>query len=241
MPNAAIILAAGRGQRIQSLTSDKALIPLAGRPAITYSVQAYLQSGQISRMAIIYRDPAQQAALHHALAAAHLSPPNILWIRGGEERQDSVLAGLRALPQETQLVFIHDAARPLLTPENVRALASEAQKSGAACLAHRVTDTIKEIPPSSDPSGHTTPVQTIDRSRLWAVETPQVFQHSLILAAYEEVKRSGRSITDDTSALETSNHPITLLQSPTPNPKLTHPADAAWIEYLLQLRTEALQ
>jgi 2-C-methyl-D-erythritol 4-phosphate cytidylyltransferase len=240
MPNAAIILAAGRGDRIRKITSDKILTSLAGRPAIVYSVEAFLQSGAVSTIAIVYRDVTQQSALRAALTAGNLSAETIIWIAGGSERQESVLAGLRALPENTELVFIHDAARPLITPATIRTLTSEAMKTGAACLAHRVTDTIKEVLTQASTEASFR-LKTVDRSRLWAVETPQVFRHSLILDAYEEIQASGRRITDDTSALEGSAHPVTLVESTSPNPKLTTPADFAYIEYLLKSRTDSLQ
>lgn len=240
MPNAALILAAGRGSRIQNRLADKILAPLSGRPAITYSIEAFLASGSVTTLVILFRDKAQQAAIQVALENAGLPCGSILWVPGGSERQESVLAGLRALPAETDLVFIHDAARPLITPDAIRSLAMAAESSGAACLAHRVTDTIKQLPPDFSPEAPAR-LRTIDRSRLWSVETPQVFRYQLILEAYEKTAAAGVRITDDTSALEESGHPVTLVESPEPNPKVTTPADLAYVEYLLQSRTESLQ
>lgn len=242
MANAAIILAAGRGARIQDLVSDKVLAPLAGRPVIAYSVAAFQQSGSVTQIVIAYRDPAQREALATALAnIGEGLPKDLIWVPGGTERQDSVLAGLQALPDSTELVFIHDAARPLLTPQTIRALAAAAQKSGAACLARRVTDTIKQTAPVGPVGSEAVSLRTVDRARLWAVETPQVFSRDLIVTAYQKVRAAGLHVTDDTSALEASGHPVTLIESRTPNPKLTTPADLAYLEYLVKSPTEALQ
>lgn len=231
MAHAALLLAAGRGSRIQEVFSDKVLAPLRGRPVIAYSAAAFRKSPEISLLAVTYRDETQKAALAAAVHSTGWQPKEIIWIQGGNERQDSVLHGLQALPTETELVFIHDAARPMLTPKIIGTLAAAATKTGAACLARRVTDTIKETAPEAESP---TPLRTIDRSRLWAMETPQVFRYTLILAAYEKAHASGQIITDDTASLEAAGDPVTLVENPHPNPKLTTPADHAYLEYLLQ-------
>lgn len=236
MDHAALILAAGRGARIQDLTADKILAPLAGHPAITYSVAAFVQSGCVKTVAIVYRDEDQRRALESALADSSIlsgRATDLLWVAGGDERQDSVLNGLRSLPAETGLVFIHDAARPLITAETIRRLAAVAGKSGAACLARPVTDTIKQIDPVPGLDVEAFTLKTIDRSRLRAMETPQVFDRRLIQAAYEKAGAAGRRFTDDAAALEEAGAPVALVESLVPNPKLTTAPDVAFIEYLL--------
>jgi 2-C-methyl-D-erythritol 4-phosphate cytidylyltransferase len=229
MPHAALLLAAGKGSRLQESLPDKVLAPLAGLPVAAHSARAFLQSGLIETLCVVYRDDEQQPALAAAILAVDWPPERLLWVRGGEERQDSVLAALRALPATTDLVFIHDAARPMLDPEMVKHLAEAAREGGAACLAHRVSDTIKKASRGSVME----PLLTVDRTRLWAMETPQVFRHALILKAYEDVVSSGAHITDDTAALEPFRQPIALVENSRPNPKLTTPRDLAYLEFLL--------
>ena len=102
------------------------------------------------------------------------------------------------------------------------------QREKAVVLAHRVTDTIKE-----DPSRGRGRLRTLDRSRLWAMETPQVFARDLIARAYARALARGLSLTDDAAAVEQIGHPIALLENPHPNPKLTTPADLAYLEFLV--------
>jgi 2-C-methyl-D-erythritol 4-phosphate cytidylyltransferase len=96
-------------------------------------------------------------------------------------------------------------------------------------LAHRVTDTIKQ----HSGNGH---LKTIDREHLWSMETPQVFTRELITRAYARVVEKDLSITDDAAAVELLNHPVALLENASPNPKLTTPADLAYLEFLLNAR-----
>jgi 2-C-methyl-D-erythritol 4-phosphate cytidylyltransferase len=231
MANAALLLAAGHGSRIRDVLPDKVLAPLGGKPVLAHSAAAFRQSGLVQHLVVVYRDSAQKPALNEALADSGWSSEDVIWVEGGRERQDSVLKGLRALPPETSLVFIHDAARPLLQPRTLEKLAAEAAATGAACLARRLTDTVKEATPASKTSTFT--LRTSDRSRLWAMETPQVFQLSLILPAYEQIIEQGLLVTDDAAALELTAHPVALVENPHPNPKLTTASDLAYLEFLL--------
>lgn len=230
MTHAALLLAAGRGSRISGHLPDKVLATLCGRPVVFFSADAFRRSSQIQTLVVVYRDEEQRAALARAISSAGWTESNVHWVKGGEERQDSVLHGLRAVPKDVELVFIHDAARPLIRPEMISALSREARDKGGACLARRVSDTIKEAVPAG--SGATI-LRTIDRSRLWSMETPQVFRLSLILPALEAITASGERVTDDAAALEKAGHPVSLIENPYPNPKLTTASDLPYLEYLL--------
>jgi 2-C-methyl-D-erythritol 4-phosphate cytidylyltransferase len=220
MRNAAILLAAGSGRRMQGLVADKVLAPLGGKPVFAHSVAAFLESGVADFYAIVYRDQRQMTEL-----SAYAPTPSV-FVRGGRERQHSVANALEALPTDIGHVFIHDCARPLIRAEQLVALLKIVQYEGAAVLAHRVTDTIKQH------SGNGR-LKTIDRSHLWAMETPQVFTRELITRAYARVVKRGLSITDDAGAVELLGHSIALLENSSPNPKLTTPADLANLEFLL--------
>jgi 2-C-methyl-D-erythritol 4-phosphate cytidylyltransferase len=203
---------------------DKVLAPLAGRPVFTYSAEAFLASGVADFYVIVYRDQRQMLAL------AAYAPTPAVFVRGGRERQDSVRLALGALPPDIAHVFIHDCARPLLRPEQLRALHRIVRGQRPVVLAHRVTDTIKEK------KGR---LRTLDRSRLWAMETPQVFPRALIMRAYARALARRRRVTDDAAAVELLGRaapPIELLENPHPNPKLTTPADLAYVEFLLRSR-----
>jgi 2-C-methyl-D-erythritol 4-phosphate cytidylyltransferase len=157
--------------------------------------------------------------------SAHTPTPCAL-VKGGAERQDSVAAALAALPPDIAFVFIHDCARPLVQVDQIVALHKIVRREHAVVLAHRVTDTIKQRRASAR-------LRTLERDRLWAMETPQVFARDLLDRAYARVAKKKLRITDDAQAVEALDHPIALLENAEPNPKVTHPADLPYLEFLL--------
>jgi 2-C-methyl-D-erythritol 4-phosphate cytidylyltransferase len=185
-----------------------------------HSVAAFLASGVADYYVIVVRDQAQSIAL------SAYAPTPAQFVVGGKERQDSVQNALAALPADIAYVFIHDCARPLVQAVQLAALHKIVRKENAVVLAHRVTDTVKK---HSD-SGR---LENLDRSRLWAMETPQVFAKDLIIEAYAKVAKKKLRITDDASAVELLKHPVALLENTHPNPKLTTPADLAYAEFLV--------
>jgi 2-C-methyl-D-erythritol 4-phosphate cytidylyltransferase len=205
---------------MQGAVTDKVLAPLGGRPVFAWSAAAFMQSATADLYVIVYRDQRQMMEL-----SAYAPTPSVL-VHGGRERQDSVTNALSALPADIEHVFIHDCARPMVRPEQLVALHKIVRREQAVVLAHRVTDTIKEHRDNAR-------LCTLDRSRLWAMETPQVFSRDLIVRAYARVQARGRRITDDAQAVEQLGHTIALLENAHPNPKLTTPADLAWLEFLL--------
>ena len=211
---AAILLAAGSSTRMAGAVADKILAPLAGRPVFAHSV--------------VYRDQRQMLTL-----SAHTPTPCVL-VKGGAERQDSVAAALAALPPDIAYVFIHDCARPLVSPEQLVALHKIVVREHAVVLAHRVTDTIKKHRGDAR-------LRTLERERLWAMETPQVFSRDLLDRAYARVTKKKLRITDDAQAVETLDHPIALLENTSPNPKITTPGDLAYLEFLLARTSESAQ
>jgi 2-C-methyl-D-erythritol 4-phosphate cytidylyltransferase len=217
---AAILLAAGSGSRMQGAVTDKVLAPLAGRPVFSYSAAAFMQSAVADLYVVVYRDQRQMMDL------SALAPTPSLLVHGGRERQESVLHALAALPGDIEHVFIHDCARPLIRPEQLVALHKIVRREHAVVLAHRVTDTIKEHRDDAR-------LRTLNRARLWAMETPQAFSRELIARAYARVSDRKLHITDDAQAVEQLGHPIALLENAHPNPKLTNPGDLAYVEFLL--------
>jgi len=219
---AAIFLAAGSGRRMEGAVADKVLAPLGGRPVFAHSAAAFMASAVADLYVVVYRDQRQMLAL------SAVAPTPSLLVRGGRERQDSVEQALGALPADIAYVYIHDCARPLIRPEQLVALHKIVQRRDAVVLAHRVTDTVKEV---RNPSGGR--LRTLDRSLLWAMETPQVFARGLIVRGYARARARGLHLTDDAAAVELLGHPVALLENPLPNPKLTTPADLAYAEFLV--------
>ncbi len=217
---AVILLAAGAGRRMAGAVEDKVLAPLAGKPVFAYSAAAFAASGVADLYVVVYRDRSQMTAL-----SAYAPTPSLL-VRGGRERQDSVMAALRALPGDIDHVFIHDCARPLIRPEQLVALHKVVRRKRAVVLAHRITDTVRK----RRKNGKT---RTLDRTRLWAMETPQVFSKALIERSYQKVIERGLVVTDDAAAVELLGHPVAFLENPHSNLKLTSPRDLAYLEFLL--------
>lgn len=200
--------------------ADKILAPLADKPVFSYSAAAFVTSGVADLYVVVHRDQRQMRDL------IALAPTPTLFVAGGDTRQESVVNALDALPADVGYVFIHDCARPLIRAEHLVALLKIVRQEGAVVLAHRVTDTIKR---HRDP-GH---LKTLDRSALWAMETPQVFDRDLIVKAHNRAVNRGVVLTDDAAAVELMRHPVALLENTEPNPKLTTPTDFAWAEFLL--------
>jgi 2-C-methyl-D-erythritol 4-phosphate cytidylyltransferase len=226
--NCAVLLAAGRGTRMQGSVDDKILAPIQGRPVFTYSLSAFAACELISTICIVYRDEAQREQL--AAAVAPSIGPEVIWARGGGERQDSVRYGLEAIPAEARHTLIHDCARPLVRPDLIRQLIETTRRDGAASPAHPVTDTIKRLSPGS--GLRSAKLEDLQRERLWAMETPQAFRHSDILRAYRKVEERGLRVTDDCAAAAVTGIKMTLLHNTVPNPKITTRADLDYAAFL---------
>ena len=222
---AAIILAAGRGERMGA-KMDKAFIGLGPRPIVAYSLLAFESSPEVEAIVLVVRgdrvEPSRK--LCRMLGVSKL----LAIVNGGSRRQDSVRAGLAALPPEAEIVAIHDSARPLVTTELISATIDSARKTGSGVAARKVVDTVKIVTDGN------VAASTLDRSNLWAVETPQTFVTELIRRAYDAVAESGLTVTDDAGALEAIGEKARLVDSRKPNFKITVQDDLAIAEKLLR-------
>ena len=208
MSFAAIIVASGSSQR---MGFDKLAAQWRGKTILWHSVHAFSSLEEISQV-IVVTPPDRFAWL------ADLGP-KLNQVNGGRERSDSVAAGLTALRDEISHVAIHDGARPLVSPESIRATFAAAEANKAASLARRVTETLKRATPEGITS------ESVSRDNLWIMETPQIFSKGLIEQAYQSVTSSDSQITDEVSALQLLNQGTTLVENLTPNPKITIKAD----------------
>ena len=222
---AVVIVAAGSSRRMGG--RDKLWIPLEGRITLARTIDAFAASPLIAQIVLV-------------LNSEHLAEARELCIRegwpqisgiiiGGARRQDSVRAGLDYLAEfapETRWVMIHDGARPLVTEEIIEAGLRAAQKHQAAIAAVPVKDTIKQ---AQDGMIQSTP----DRSQLWAVQTPQVFNFSLIQQAHHSALAADEA-TDDAALLERLGHPVALFPGSYTNLKITTQEDVLLAEALLR-------
>ena len=232
--DAAVLLAGGQSLRMAGQTTDKILHPIHGLPLFRYALDSFTRCPALRRIIIVHRDDAQKAAMTASLPDDLLRESDRLhWTPGGPTRRDSVARGLDAIPSDARLVFIHDLARPLVSPESLEKLTRLALRDGAAGLAHRVTDTIKQTKTPVKKPDQIHPVD-LERDRLWATETPQIFQRDLITHAYQQALEKDLPITDDLAAVSALGHPVSLLENPDPNPKLTTPRDLPYLRFLLQ-------
>jgi 2-C-methyl-D-erythritol 4-phosphate cytidylyltransferase len=221
---AAIIVAAGQGTRMGP-NVDKLFLEVAGAPVVAHTWRRFDAAACIDEIVLVVRDGMQRA--FEDLAAAFQFRKPFRLVTGGHRRQDSVWNGLVALGPAAEVVAIQDGARPCTSANLIVATVQAARESGAAVAAQRVTDTIKE---SGD--GRTIS-RTIDRARLWSVQTPQSFRVEVIRRALAAVRDQGLLVTDDTAACELIGQPVRLVEADAPNPKVTVGADLAYVALLL--------
>ena len=221
----AIIVAAGRGTRMGP-NIDKLFFEVSGAPVVAHAWERLDEAESIDEIILVIRD-GMKPAFEELATTLELEKPYRLVI-GGKERQDSVWNGLLSVSHSTEIVVIQDAARPCTPVELIEATIDAARQTGAAVAAQRVTDTIKLSEDGKTIASH------LDRSRLWAVQTPQTFRVEVIRKAFSAVREKGLLVTDDTAACELIGQPVRLVESAKPNPKITVPADLHYIELLLR-------
>lgn len=218
----AIIVAAGKGVR---MGTDKLWLEIAGRPVIAHTWQKFNDAKCVDEIILVVRDGMQKNFAELAAKFRFQKPFRI--VVGGAERQDSVWNGLEAVSPKTEIVAIQDAARPCTSEALIAATIEAARETGAAVAAQAVTDTIKETADGK------TIFRTLDRTKLWSVQTPQTFRVEVIRRAISTARQKNVIFTDDTAACELIGQPVRLVPSATPNPKVTVPGDLPVIESLL--------
>jgi 2-C-methyl-D-erythritol 4-phosphate cytidylyltransferase len=220
----AIVVAAGRSQRMAG--GDKLWAPLVGpdgraRPLLAYAVAAFQRCAAIGRIALVLAEDALVRG--RELARDEGFDKVCAVVAGGARRQDSVRAGLEAAGR-VGWVVVHDGARPLVTPELIERGLAAARETGAACCALPVPDTVKE-------AGEGFITRSLDRSRLWLAQTPQVFRYDLLVEAHR--KAQGEA-TDDASLVEALGVKVKLFEGSPRNLKVTTPEDLALVQALLR-------
>ncbi len=224
---AALVVGAGRGERLRASVArrqgtasppgGKAFVRLADRPLLAHALEAVAASAAVDRVVpVVAPDALEQAAAAIAGLAdpAKIAPP----VAGGEERQDSVERGLAALPPEVEIVAVHDAARPLVRPEDVTRVVEAARRHGAALLAVPVADTLKRVEAGVVRA-------TPDRAELRAAQTPQVFRADWLREALAKARADGVRATDDASLVERLGVAVHVVEGDPGNFKITTAED----------------
>jgi len=223
----ALLLAAGRGERFGH-ELPKAFVPLAGRPLILHALEALSAVPEVDCVVPVAA-ASELTRVRELLTATGPYPKLGEPIAGGAERQDSVRAGVESLPDDVELVAVHDAARCLVRPEAVSRAIAVARAEGAAILAAPARDTIKRV------SG-TRIVETPARAECWTAQTPQVFRVELLREALAKAAADGYLGTDDAELVERLGVAVHVVPGDSDNLKVTHPEDLAVGERILQER-----
>jgi len=222
-----VLAAAGSSRR---LGFDKLFTPVLGKTVFQFTLERLLASPDVAQV-VVATSAENLPVVQGFIASSNPGGKPVAVVAGGAERQDSVMAGLKALDPALDYVLIQDAARPFLSPELIASVFAAAQEHGAAVCGHPSIDTLKEV---REEGGEIRAVaRTLDRSRIWAVQTPQIFRRSLLVEAYAHVAASGGSVTDDTAAVEALGKPVVIVKSDAFNGKITRKAD--WDVALRQL------
>jgi 2-C-methyl-D-erythritol 4-phosphate cytidylyltransferase len=207
----ALLVAAGSGERLGA-GRPKAFVELAGRPMLAWSLDA-LRAAGISEIVI-------------ALPAGHDAPDGCVGVAGGTTRSESVRAALAAAPPADHVV-VHDAARPLVTPEHFRAALAALADADCAIAAAPVTDTVKEA------GADRLVTATLDRTRLWAIQTPQAFRRAALERALALPDELLAQATDDAWLVERTGGTVRVVESTPANFKVTTPHDLRLADHLL--------
>ena len=227
----AIIVAAGSSRR---MGFDKLFAPLAGHPVLWHSLKAFGDCKEVDEILVVTREDGMDQV--EALVADSKLKKVTKVISGGPERHISVWNGLQAVDATgSAYVAIHDGARPLTTPKLIRACLDLAKVHGAACCASQIPDTVKRA------SIEQMVTESVERTGLWAMQTPQIFSSGLILQAYAALMARHEMVTDEVSAVQKLGKKIALLKNDDWNFKITFPHDLELAEHVLEMRGKKVE
>jgi len=223
----AIIVAAGGSRR---MGFDKLFASIAGKSVLAHSVDAFERADSVAEI-ILVAIPDRQDDVEKILRGENFKKVRSI-VAGGERRQDSVSAGLERLDESARYVAVHDAARPLITPQQIERVYEVSRTHGAAASAEPVTDTLKHADVDLAVIG------SVDRHQLFAMQTPQIFETRLLREAYRAVFDQNIVVTDEVSAVERLGREIFLVPNKDLNFKITYPQDLTLAEFVLNQRSQ---
>ncbi|KAG2494923.1 hypothetical protein HYH03_006858 [Edaphochlamys debaryana] len=211
----------------------KQYLELRGQPIATYSLEMFAHMPEVGEIVIVC-DPSWRDLFEKRFPGL---PKSITfkWALPGAERQDSVYNGLQQVSPSAAIVAVHDSARPLVTAADARKCMQDGLTVGAAVLGVQVKPTIKEVNPDL------TVVKTLQRAKLWEVQTPQCIRPELLRAGFELVKKENLEVTDDVSIIEAMGRPVKITPGAYTNIKVTTPDDMAVAEKFLDEHAAAKQ
>jgi 2-C-methyl-D-erythritol 4-phosphate cytidylyltransferase len=221
----AIIVAAGSSRRTGF---DKLFAIVACKSVLAHSIAAFEHANSVTEIVLVARED-RHRELEKMVAVENFKKVKSI-VAGGERRQDSVRAGLEKLSNNGRYVAVHDAARPLITPQQIERVYEVCRAHNAAASAEPVTDTLKYADVDLAVAG------SVDRDQLFAMQTPQIFETKLLRDAYRALFDQKISVTDEVSAVERLGHKVFLVPNEDLNFKITYPQDLPLAEFALNQR-----
>ncbi len=220
-----VIVSAGEGKRFGK---RKQFIEVEGKPLMSYSLKVFEESKLIDSCVVVANKDEVEKCWEIIKVGGYEKVKEV--VEGGKERQDSVRNALLKLSPETKFVVIHDGARPLLEEKMLENCLKEVGEEKGVAVAVPEVDTVKEV----DERGFV--VKTLDRKRLWRIQTPQAFPFLLLKELHEEAKVNNLYFTDDAALFEWGGYPVKVVLGSYKNIKLTHPEDLILIRAFLRER-----
>lgn len=224
--NTGIIVAAGKSERMGPQV-DKAFLTLGPKPVLAYSLVAFERCPDIDEVVLVVRKDRVEAARSMAQMFGCAKVKRV--VAGGAQRQMSVSNGLAVAGEETTIVSVHDGARPCVTAQLISDTIKAAKRYGSGVAGVPITDTVKYVERGLKVT------KTLDRSKLWAVQTPQSFKLDLLLKALAAVKKKGITVTDEAGAVERVSGDVHLVPAHLTNVKIATPDDLALASALLSI------
>lgn len=224
--NSAIIVAGGKSERMGT-DIDKAFLSLGAKPVVVYSLLVFEKCRDIDEVVLVVRKDKIDAARQAVRMFGCNKVKSI--ISGGALRQQSVLNGLAETDDGADIVVVHDGARPCITSELITQTINSAKQHGSGIAAVKITDTVKSVEKGMVIS------ETIDRTKLWLVQTPQAFKRDLLKKAFAFVEKKKIKVTDEASAVELVANSVRLVVSNSSNIKITTPNDLTLAAALMRL------
>jgi len=228
---AAILPAAGLGTRMGH-EMPKQFLELDGVPIVILSLRRVAACPLITHIVVATRAEVLER-LDARIREENFKQP-VLVVKGASSRQGSVSQALKHIPEDTELVVVHDAVRPLVTVEHITRVIEEARRCHAAILAIPAMDTVKEVKRASLPQDVALITATIPRERVVLAQTPQVFETQLLKQAFADAEADGVTASDEAGLIEKLGHEVHVVQGSERNIKITKPADMDLARFYLQ-------
>jgi 2-C-methyl-D-erythritol 4-phosphate cytidylyltransferase len=226
-----LVPAAGTGKRMGKATA-KQFLALGDKPILAHTLLAFQRASEIDEIIPILSEEDLETCLGEIIEGYHITKVKTLVV-GGKERQDSVMNGLHKLTKDAAIVLVHDGVRPFVTPEMIKETVDYAKKGECVAVGVPIKDTIKEV------NDRGMVRHTLERSRLWAIQTPQAFPVRALKRAYEEASEQHVFGTDDATIVEKTGGSVRVIMGSYENIKITTPEDLLLAEEILKRRYDA--